>query len=87
MFDLVRVKLAFPDLETRVGALLYVAHWSALRIDPHTHEFVAERFVDGLRIDMPVIMECDRNAVELPYESHVRASNGDLYLARTFVIL
>ena|ERR1039457_760382 len=35
VFDLVRVQLLFPDIETRIGALIYVAHWSGLLNDPH----------------------------------------------------
>jgi len=79
---LVRVRLYFPDLRSMALAFLYVAHWSPLRSNPHMHEFVADRFIEGLRSDTPVIMECDRAAVELR-----PVSRGDSsMLAKTIVI-
>jgi len=69
VFDLVRAKLLFPALGTEVQALMYVAHWSPLRNDPHMHEFVAGRFIEGLQQNMVVVMECPRSFIELPYTS------------------
>ena len=87
VFDLVRVRLSFPALLETVPALLYVAHCSDHRNDPHKHEFLADRFVNGLKENMCVVLECDRNSAELPYTSAQPGGNGKPRRARTIVIL
>jgi len=87
VFDLVRVRLVLEELEVRVRALWYVAHWSVHRNDPHRHEFLAERFVPGLREGMRIILEGDRDAVELPYTESVCGADGRPRLAQTLIIL
>ena len=87
VFDLVRVRLLFIDLDTEVQALMYVAHWSPFRHDPHMHEFLAERFIEGLQQGMTVVMECDRDSVELAYTARYEPPGSKLRLARTLVIL
>lgn len=67
VFDLVWVRLLFSALGAQVRALMYVAHWSPHRNDPHMHEFLAETFVQGLQHGMSVAMECSRPFIELPY--------------------
>jgi hypothetical protein len=86
VFDLVRVRLMVPDVSVQVRALLYVAHWSPHRNDPQKHEFLAP-FIRGLRHEMPVKLECDRDCVELPYTASEVGVNGRRQIARTFVIL
>jgi hypothetical protein len=85
VFDFVRVRLVFEKLELRLRALMYVAHWSVHRNDPHKHEFLVEKFVDGLQEDMYVVMECDREWIELPYTASEPDSNAPR-LAKTLVI-
>jgi hypothetical protein len=87
VFDLVRVRLCFEGRTDWVRALLYVPHRSAHRNDPHKHEFLGECFVNNLRDGMGVIMECDRQAIELPYEDQMPGGGGRPRLARTIVIL
>jgi hypothetical protein len=87
VFDLVRVRLVFEELDVRVRALWYVAHWSVHRNDPHRHEFLAEQFVPGLREGMPVKLEGDRDAIELSYTESVPGDDGRPRLARTLIIL
>jgi hypothetical protein len=87
VFDLVRVRLRFDGIEAPLPAFWYVAHRSDHRKDPHMHEFVGERFVPGLRHEARVTLECDRVAVELPYEASERGRSGRPRLARTFVIV
>ena len=88
VFDFVRVRLAFQGLPDRINALMYVPHRSSHRNDPHKHEFLGERFVNGLSDGMLVTMEFDRQAIVLPYEDQT-AGGGSLKeprLARTTVI-
>ncbi len=87
VFDLVRVRLRFEGLPDKVTAIWYVAHRSSHRSDPHKHEFVAERFVPGLREGGVVYLECTRDNVELPYEEQVRGGGNGPRLARTIVVL
>jgi hypothetical protein len=87
VFDMVRVGLRFEGLADEVRALLYVPHRSAHRNDPHKHEFIAERFVPGLRDGMGVLLECSRQSIELPYEDQVPGGSGGPRLARTIVVL
>jgi hypothetical protein len=86
VFDFVRVRLIFEELELRVRALMYVAHWSVHRKDPHKHEFLVEKFVDGLEEGMYVVMECDREWIELPYTA-AEPGGSSPRLAKTLVIL
>jgi hypothetical protein len=89
VFDLIRVRLFFKDLGETIKAIMYVAHRSAHRLDPHTHEFLGERFVGSLRDSMSVIMKCDHPSLELPYTEQIDGGGGrsEPRLARTFIIL
>jgi hypothetical protein len=86
VFDLVRVRLRLTELNMQVRALLYISHWTIYRHHPHIHEFVAERFIEGLRPGMSVLMECDRDRIILPYESRGTLA-GKPIVAETIVIL
>jgi hypothetical protein len=48
--------------------------------------FLAEGFIDGRRLDMPVDMECDRDAVQLFYAGSQAGDYGRSRLAQTIVI-
>jgi len=86
VFDLVRVRLTVPDLGMREKALMYVAHRSEWRKNPHIHEFLAMSWIPGLRQDMVVLVECDRQYVELPYTLCESGGTGKPKLTRTVVI-
>lgn len=85
VFDLVRVRLLIGP-NPPLAALMYVGHWSLHRLDPHRHEFLVERFVDGLVDGMPVTMTCGRPSITLPYSKSAADDDGPR-LARTLVIL
>lgn len=87
VFDILRVWLTFNELSVRAQALMYVAHWSPHRKDPHKHEFLAKKFIAGLRENMSVLMECDHRHIELPYTDSDRGTSGKPRLARTLAIL
>ena len=86
VFDLLHVRLSFEGIAGSARALWYVAHRSLHRNDPHKHEFLVEKWIDGLRPNMEITLECDRPAIELPYEEQVRDEGGLLKLARTIVV-
>jgi hypothetical protein len=86
VFELLRVKLSFQNQPDRVAALMYIAHNSPHRFDPHLHEFLAEKFVPGLRHDVAIVMECDRDFIDLPYLDARQGRSGKPLLARMFVI-
>jgi hypothetical protein len=90
VFDLVRVRLLFNDLSAEMEAFLYVSHWTIHRHDPHMHEFIGERFVEGLRHGMEVVMEFSGAFIDLPYRGgykNVIPYTGKPRFAQTLVIL
>jgi hypothetical protein len=85
VFDFLRVKLRFPDLDKQPhSAWMYIAHGSPHRMDPHNHEFLAH-YIPGLRLGITVVMECDRPYIELPY-TEWDMIDGNRLLTRTYVI-
>ena len=86
IFDFIQVRLLFKQPEVQAKALLYISHWTVYRLDPHMHEFLVDKFIGGLQSGTPVLMECDREAIELPYRNRTEL-NGQPYRAHTIVIL
>jgi hypothetical protein len=85
-FDLLHVRLRFDRIEGSHNALWYVAHGSVHRLDPHKHEFLVERYIDGLTHGLRVRLEIDRQTVELPYTVEDVGEHGPRR-ARTIVVL
>ena len=80
VFDLLRCRLTIGT-RPPAAALLYIGHWSLHRLDPHKHEFLVERFLDGLVDGETVTMDYDGPFTELPYTKHTGTD-----AARTIVI-
>ena len=80
VFDLLRCRLTVGD-RPPAAALIYVGHWSLHRLDPHKHEFLVERFIEGLTDGEPVVMDYSGEFIDLSYTKRKHAD-----AARTVVL-
>jgi hypothetical protein len=87
VFDFVRVFVSLQGQAAEHTGLIYVAHRSDHRKDPHKHELLIAEQLHDLRENMLVCVRCERPHRELPYLAVVSVHDGRPKYARTVVIL